>query len=85
MTKILENFSSELLSLSDDEFHQIAELVYQRFGIHLSEKKKALVRGRLNKLVKTEGYRSFGEYFSKLEDEASAADLLSLIDRISTS
>jgi chemotaxis protein methyltransferase CheR len=49
---------SEILSLSNHEFGLIKDLVYDRFGINLGEKKKALVSGRLNKVVKQNGFRT---------------------------
>ena len=41
------------LHISDHEFKLIANLVYDHFGIHLSETKLELVAGRLNKLLKS--------------------------------
>jgi chemotaxis protein methyltransferase CheR len=84
MMMTLVSSEHNLLTLSDVDFNRIAELVYSRFGIFLSEKKKALVRGRLQKLVRDKGFESFSEYFDELERRGSAIDLLHLIDRIST-
>lgn len=80
----LVNSNNGLLTLSDADFNRIAELIYNRFGIYLSDKKKALVSGRLQKLVKGQGFEGFSEYFDRLEKDGSATDLLHLIDRIST-
>ncbi|MBN2050622.1 MAG: chemotaxis protein CheR, partial [Spirochaetales bacterium] len=73
-----------LLDITDQEFRQIADLVYQRFGINLSDKKKVLVRGRLNKLLKTHRYGSFKEYYDDILADTSGKNLLTLIDKIST-
>ena len=59
-------------------------MIHERFGIYLADTKKLLVQGRLNKELKSRGYRSFGEYISDLEKGADTERLLGLIDRIST-
>ena len=53
---------SVLVDISDAEFLDLAQLVYDQFGINLTDKKKALVRGRLNKVLKTRGLKSFRQY-----------------------
>jgi chemotaxis protein methyltransferase CheR len=72
------------IELGDEEFRKIAELVYQTSGINLTEKKKALVQGRLSSLLRSAGYSSFGEYYQALLADRSGKELLYLIDRIST-
>ena len=83
MTSIDSNINS-IARLSDREFHLIAGLVYKRFGINLTEKKKALVRGRLHSLIKSLGFTSFKEYYDSVVSDSTGSSLLSLIDRIST-
>ena len=73
-----------LLQISESEFLDIAQLVYDRFGINLTQKKKALVRGRLNSLIRSCGYNSFGEYYESIRADRTGQKLLSLVDRIST-
>ncbi len=75
---------SGLLTISDGEFARIRSLIHDRFGIYLADGKKLLVQGRLNKELKSQGYRSFGAYITDLEHEADTQRLLRLIDRIST-
>ncbi len=86
MTTISTNFSTDdrIVELSDKEFWLISDLVRERFGINLTDKKKALVRGRLNSLVKSQGFSTFEEYYKKIIDDTTGGSLLSLIDRIST-
>jgi chemotaxis protein methyltransferase CheR len=72
------------LQLTEKEFQLISDLVRERFGINLTEKKKALVRGRLNSLVKSKGFSSFGDYYKTVVNDTTGNSLLSLIDKIST-
>lgn len=85
MTTTSDNFKlHNVIDLTDEEFKLIADLVYQAFGINLTDKKKALVHGRLNSLIRSAGYTSFGEYYDAVLADPSGKSLLSLIDRIST-
>jgi len=73
-----------ILQISDKEFRKISDLVYSQFGINLTDKKKALVRGRLNKLIKSLGFDTFGEYYESVINDKTGKGLISLIDKIST-
>lgn len=80
----MEGDAPVLVDLTDREFEALAELVYHQFGIHLTDKKKALVRGRLNKVLKTRGLSSFSQYLEVVRQDPSGMALVELIDRIST-
>ena len=73
-----------IIQINDAEFRKIADLVYTKFGINLTEKKKALVRGRLNKLIKGMGFGSFAEYYDSVVNDQTGKGLISLVDKIST-
>ncbi len=73
-----------MIDLKDNEFRKISQLVYRLYGIHLSEKKKALVHGRLHKIVKDGGYDSFEEYYKAVTSGEPGDGLLALVNRITT-
>jgi chemotaxis protein methyltransferase CheR len=73
-----------LIEISEKEFRTLADLIYRTVGIHLTDKKKMLVRGRLNKVIRRLGFSSFEEYFHALESDTSGRNISELIDRIST-
>ena len=75
---------SALLDISDKEFNDIASLVFSRFGINLTDKKRTLVKGRLNKVVRQHGYSSFSQYYDAIMKDSSGKMLVELIDKIST-
>jgi len=74
----------DLLPLTDIDFRFIADMLYERFGIHLEDQKRILVAGRLNKRVRTLGLASFSEYFKFLRADKSGDELSELINRITT-
>ncbi|MFC1492354.1 CheR family methyltransferase [candidate division KSB1 bacterium] len=71
-------------TISDKEFQLISKLVYELFGIVLTDKKKTLVIGRLQSELKKKGFTSFREYYDHILDDKSGQSLLTLIDKIST-
>ncbi|WP_417582162.1 CheR family methyltransferase [Nitrincola sp.] len=52
--------------LTDHEFKQFRELIYNIAGINLSDAKKPLVTGRLSKRVRQHGHKNFSGYFESL-------------------
>lgn len=73
-----------LMSISDSEFLRIQNLVHTYFGISLSDEKKTLVVGRLQRFLKNEQFESFDDYMNYVEKDSSGTALSSLIDHIST-
>ncbi|MFZ0391982.1 MAG: CheR family methyltransferase [Calditrichia bacterium] len=75
---------SDLITITDQEYSLIRNLIYQRFGINLGERKRSLVMGRLYKELRQQGFRSFQEYMDFISADSSGQALSILIDRIST-
>ena len=71
-------------SLTDKEYKLISNLVYNKSGINLGEQKKALIAGRLNKILRQLNFDSFMQYYDYLLGDATGQSLTTLIDRIST-
>jgi chemotaxis protein methyltransferase CheR len=72
------------LELSDAEFARLQALAYRHFGIHLTEQKRSLVLGRLQKVIRREGYASFAAYCDELERDDSGRGLDELVNRLTT-
>jgi len=70
--------------LTDAEFNQLSQLVYQHAGINLPIQKKELVRSRLTKILRTRGLRSFQDYYHQVLQDNSGLELTNLLDAIST-
>lgn len=83
-TRPAEAGGGSLMSISDEEFEQLRRLIKSRFGINLTDQKKSLVVGRLQKLLRTTGFASFGAYYEHLANDRNESALSELINRIST-
>jgi len=80
---IVEERVQGVISISDKEFEKIAKLVYDNFGINLTESKKSLLIGRLQKVLKKHNFSSFKDYIDYVEKVGKEA-LTELVNRVST-
>ncbi|MCK4502119.1 MAG: protein-glutamate O-methyltransferase CheR [Desulfuromonadales bacterium] len=76
--------SSGMMAISDSEFKHIRDLIYKRFGINLTEQKRSLLVGRLQKLIRQRQLPTFAAYFDYLDNDKTEAALSELVDLIST-
>lgn len=70
--------------ISNKEFQALRELIYRKFGINLTEQKKTLVVGRLQKVLKNRGFDTFHDYFQWVTADKSGQGLEELANNIST-
>ncbi len=59
-------------------------LIYDRFGINLTEQKRSLLIGRLQKHIRSLGLSSFKQYYQHLINGKCEEQLSQLVDRVST-
>lgn len=67
----VETSSTRNISLSDEEFERLRELVRQHTAIELPDIKRALVHSRFLKRLKVLGLSSFDQYCDIIDSEAS--------------
>lgn len=73
-----------MVQITEKEFKQISSLLYRNFGINLTDKKQTLVRGRLNKIIRTKGYGNFTNYYNAINEDKSGMLQIELADHLST-
>ncbi|MDR3182843.1 MAG: protein-glutamate O-methyltransferase CheR [Planctomycetaceae bacterium] len=76
--------SGEIMNITEAEFHSIRDLVYQRFGITLSDQKKSLVVGRLQKILRQHNFSTFKQYYDMLIADKTDAAITELANQITT-
>lgn len=76
--------NTDMVPITEKEFKQISSLLYKNFGINLTEKKQTLVRGRLNKIIKTKGYENFTNYYNAIKEDKTGMLQIELADHLST-
>lgn len=70
------------VTLRREEFRQISELAYERFGLDLKRGKEALVAARLGKRLRQLGFDSFGEYYRHVVSDSTGDALVELISTL---
>ena len=72
------------MAISDGEFGQLRDLIHKRFGINLTDQKRSLLVGRLQKLMRQLDLQNFSAYYDYLSQDKTEGALGELVDLIST-
>lgn len=75
---------AEEITLTEEDFRCVSQIVYDHCGINLHDGKKELIRARLAKKLRAGGFRSFSEYMEHLSSDSSGKEFSSFIDVLST-
>ena len=70
--------------MTDREFQLLSDLVYTRLGINLTAKKRSMLIGRLQKLLRTSGFKTFQDYYDHLVNEPNLTAMNELVNRVTT-
>jgi len=70
--------------ISEAQFTAISELTYRVCGINLQSGKQGLVKTRLAKRLQTVGASDFDAYLEYLQDDASGAEMVAMLDALTT-
>ncbi|MFP4543547.1 MAG: CheR family methyltransferase [Candidatus Kapaibacterium sp.] len=79
-----EIHSESYVTISNEEFKRIRDYIYKNIGINLTEQKKALLMGRLQKLLRKYSFVNFEEYYNFVVQDKSGKALSELANSIST-
>lgn len=73
-----------MITITDTEFNKLAQYVKGNYGINLSEKKKALVMGRLQNILTQKSFDSFSQYYEYIISDKTGEGVTTLINKITT-
>lgn len=73
-----------MVSITDKEFNKLTEYIKNNYGINLSEKKKALVVGRLQNILYTKNFSSFSEYIDYVMSDKTGEAIVTLVNKLTT-
>ncbi len=83
-SNIKEIVPNNWVEIQPKEFALLRDLVYDNIGINLTEEKRNLVMGRLQKILRREGFTSFHEYYQYVSKDKTGQALSELANSIST-
>lgn len=88
MSSLFDNKSASFqkdLKVTDEEFTQLRDFIYQQSGIYIAENRKYLIENRLSNRIKDLSLKSFSEYYYFLRFDIKRKDELSrLFEAITT-
>lgn len=70
------------MDITEQQFNQFSNIVYQECGIHLHDGKQQLLQARVSKRLHATGIQSIGEYLARINEDTG--ELVDFIDAIST-
>ncbi|CAM2066533.1 Protein-glutamate O-methyltransferase [Sulfidibacter corallicola] len=73
-----------MMEIQDAEFKLFQDLIYNNFGIHLTEAKRSLLVRRLQQVIRQGKFKSFRDYYNYLCTHPSDRNLTELVNRITT-
>lgn len=76
--------NDQFFKISDEEFNKLKTLIYDNFGIHLTDQKKGLVYTRLHSVLQKKGFKTFSEYYNFVSADKTGKGLDELVNKIST-
>ena len=85
MNRVNQEIKSEnFVEINDKEFKLLSQLIYDKIGINLTDQKKTLLAGRLQKILRQFEFKNFDEYYHYLTHDKSGRALSNLANLIST-
>lgn len=72
------------ITLQDQDFQRLSQMVYRHCGINLHEGKRQLVQARLAKRMRDGRFQTTGDYIDHVIADQTGDELTSLIDVLST-
>lgn len=75
---------SKDIKVTDEEFIQLRDFIYQQSGIFIAENRKYLVENRLSNRIKDLNLKSFGEYYYFLRFDAGRKDEMTKLFEVIT-
>lgn len=73
-----------LITITNEEFKQLASFIEANYGIHLKEEKKSLVLARLNTILLQNNFKSFTEYYNYIVNDKTGVAAAKLMNKITT-
>lgn len=76
--------NATMMTISDQEFNALRRLIYDRFGINLTDEKRSLLVGRLQKMLRTQKMATFQDYYDYLDTDTTGKAVSDLVNLVST-
>lgn len=72
-----------MINIRQNEFEELRDFMYNRYGIDLS-KKKQLIEGRLSNVLIAKGFTNFKDYLNSVYNDKTGKELTELVNKLTT-
>lgn len=76
--------NTTFIEIKNQEFTNLRNLIYSRIGINLTEEKRTLLAGRLQKVLRIKKFKTFSEYYEFVKNDKTGQAVSDLANLIST-
>ena len=73
-----------MVTITEKEFKLLSEYIKAHYGIYLKEEKQTLVTGRLQNVLKKEGFENFTDYYHHLVSDKNGNAASTLVEKVTT-
>ena len=73
-----------MIPITNKEYNLFKKYIHSHYGIYLKDEKKALVMGRLQRILVEKGFKDFTEYYNYIISDKSGEASKILINKITT-
>ena len=73
-----------MIPITNKEYNLFEKYIHSHYGIYLKDEKKALVMGRLQRILVEKGFKDFTEYYNYIISDKSGEASKILINKITT-
>jgi chemotaxis protein methyltransferase CheR len=73
-----------VITITEQEFKQLAEYIEQNYGIHIKKEKKLILSSRLYNELVNNNCENFTQYFEFIRSDKSGKALIELVNKITT-
>ncbi len=80
----MSTMDSATASLSDSEFSQLVDIIYENTRIKMGEHKRVLVSSRLTKRLKVNNLKSFSDYIAFIKSPKGEDEIVHFINAVTT-
>lgn len=73
-----------MVTITDNEFRQLADYIKTNYGIYLKEEKQSLITGRLHNVLIQNNFNNFSEYYGYVITDKTGNTAATLVNKITS-
>ncbi len=80
----MDTANTGIVNLTDSEFQELVDIIYENTRIKMGEHKRTLVASRLSKRLRMHKLATFSEYIKFIKDDKNDDEIVDFINAVTT-